>query len=397
MKHIVVAAILSVTASACAGLDGSNYPGIRPQAAAAVKGGTGASYQTIFTFDGIDGADPDGTLLYYDGKLYGTTKGGGAYEHGTVFSTTPGGKEKVLHSFGNGTDGREPEAGLTIFKGTLYGTTYSGGNHDFGSVFSISPTGKNYRVLHRFGSPDDAENPTASFAVLGGVLYGTSSAGGIENGGTVYSITPKGHEQVLYRFKYGARNDGDVPFGGLVAVGGTLYGTTAAGGKCYGGTIYSITTTGKETVLYDFYCQNGDGDSPEATLLYRDGIFYGTTMQGGKAFYNDGTVFSFTLPHTASVLYEFLAGSNAARPESALVAIKDVLYGTSVLGGASYEGTVFSLMKTGEDETVVHSFGVPPDGATPLTGLTDVSGTLFGTASAGGRIENDGTIFKVVP
>jgi uncharacterized repeat protein (TIGR03803 family) len=73
------------------------------------------------------------------GTLYSTTDDGGAYDEGTVFSITTGGKEKVLHSFGQGTDASEPYAGLIEVSGTLYGTTSGGGVHAYGTVFSITP------------------------------------------------------------------------------------------------------------------------------------------------------------------------------------------------------------------------------------------------------------------
>ena len=65
--------------------------------------------------------------------------GGGAYnDNGTVFSITLGGKEKVLHSFGNGTDGKQPFAGLIDVNGTLYGTTAGGGTYGYGTVFALT-------------------------------------------------------------------------------------------------------------------------------------------------------------------------------------------------------------------------------------------------------------------
>jgi uncharacterized repeat protein (TIGR03803 family) len=58
------------------------------------------------------------------------------------------------------------------------------------------------------------------------------------------------------------------------------------------------------------------------------------------------------------------------------------LYGTTSLGGAYGKGTVFSMSLTGSNEKVLHSFGHGSDGATPLAGLIDVKGTLYGTTSA---------------
>jgi uncharacterized repeat protein (TIGR03803 family) len=58
---------------------------------------------------------------------------------GTVFKTTTSGKESVLHSFGGSGDGKYPYAGLIDVKGTLYGTSTAGGAKNAGTVFSISP------------------------------------------------------------------------------------------------------------------------------------------------------------------------------------------------------------------------------------------------------------------
>src|SRR5579862_8114661 len=74
----------------------------------------------------------------------------------------------------------------------------------------------------------DGQGPLAGLVAVNGVLYGTTSAGGLGHG-TVFSITTDGSENVLYRFKGGS--DGANPEAGLLAINGVLYGTTAAGGS----------------------------------------------------------------------------------------------------------------------------------------------------------------------
>ena len=153
---------------------------------------------------------------------------------------------------------KDPEAGLTIFRGDLYGTTYGGGPYDFGTVFSVTPEGKE-RVLHHFGKTPDGQNPTADLVVLNGVLYGTTLSGGDDNGGTVFSITNAGKERVIHRFPYLSKDKGGfAPFGGLIAFNGALYGTTAGGGNCIG-TLFKMTTDGREQVLQNFHCSLHDG------------------------------------------------------------------------------------------------------------------------------------------
>jgi uncharacterized repeat protein (TIGR03803 family) len=242
-----------------------------------------------------DGSEPDGPLRNVNGTLYGTTSFGGVncykdYYCGTVFSITPGGKEKVLHSFGaHGNDGQYPLAGLVDVKGTLYGTTDLGGAYNGGTVFSITPGGKE-KVLYSFGA-SYARGVSSGLVDVSGTLYGTTFFGGVYGFGTVFSITPSGKEKVLYSFVGGV--DGANPAAALLNVNGTLYGTTIGGGaSAYGGTVFSITLSGHETVLYSF--KGGqDGSGPSQGLSYVNGTFYGTTSGGGT--YDDGTDYSITL------------------------------------------------------------------------------------------------------
>jgi hypothetical protein len=152
----------------------------------------------------------------------------------------------VLHSFGNGTDGKYPEASLLNVKGTLYGTTQNGGQYghgiiSYGTVFSITPSG-NEKVLHSFGNGNDGRYPDASLIDVNRTLYGTTTQG--YAGGTVFSIKPSGTEKVVHSFAGGL--DGQDPFASLSDVNGTLYGTTVLGGQ-YGtryvsyGTVFSLT------------------------------------------------------------------------------------------------------------------------------------------------------------
>jgi uncharacterized repeat protein (TIGR03803 family) len=240
------------------------------------------------------------------GTFYGTTEVGGLYGRsgGTVFAVTTGGKERVLHSFGSGTDGQWPEAGLIDVGGTLYGTTIYGGAHGLGTVFSITTTGGTEKVLHSFGSDADGAYPFfAELVNVRGTLYGTTSTGGAHGHGTVFSITTGGIEHVVYSFVGGPR-DGATPFSGLVNVGGKLYGTTYSGGTTYScggtnvyygcGTVFSITSGGKEKVLHSFG-GGGDGVVPYAGLVNVRGVLYGTTTGGGSGCggFGCGTVYAF--------------------------------------------------------------------------------------------------------
>ena len=258
---------------------------------------SGYSERILHVFQGKnDGAYPEAGLTAIGGALYGTAAGGGEGVHvctdsrgcGIVFELAPsssGYTEKVLHFFKGGAEGGEPLGGVIDVKGTLYGTTWWGGLAcSCGAVFEISQSGKE-RTLYRFKGGLDGAGPEAGLIDVNGTLYGTTSQGGASNDGTIFDITRSGTETVLYSFKGGS--DGMDPQANLLNVKGTLYGSTVQGGGSgcrdgHGcGTIFKVTTSGTETVLYRF--EGGmDGAKPLAGLISASGTLYGATYSGGR-------------------------------------------------------------------------------------------------------------------
>ena len=119
------------------------------------------------------------------------------------------------------------------------------------------------------------------------MLYGTTCAGGSKKLGTVYSITPSGAERVLYNF--GTTNrDGACPNGTMISYLGTLYGVTNTGGANDKGTLFSVTVSGHERILHSFKGRP-DGAGPIGSLVLLSGKFYGLTAYGGLGY---GTIFS---------------------------------------------------------------------------------------------------------
>jgi uncharacterized repeat protein (TIGR03803 family) len=379
------------------------------------------TYKVLYSFKGYpaDGAYPYASLLDVNSTLYGTTQFGGPGKcktgsgHrsgcGTVFAITTSGAETVLRSFEGG-NGESPLAGLLDINGTLYGTTSQGGKHRSGTVFAITTSGM-FRVLHSFegDGSGDGDFPTAGLINIDGTLYGTTLGGGqagADGVGTVFSITTSGKERVLYGFA-GGSVDGANPYGGLINVNGTLYGTTTQGGNgaCFDGcgTVFEIKPSGAETVLYNFAGGPGDGESPETDLINVKGTLYGTTAAGGANCSSSGgcgTVFKISTSGTEKVLHSF-GGSDGNEPIAGLINVKGTLYGTTAYGGrgtacgSSACGTVFKITTSGK-ETVLYSFAGEPDGAVPEAALTKLNDTLYGTTIGGGA-NNHGTVFSLTP
>jgi uncharacterized repeat protein (TIGR03803 family) len=90
---------------------------------------------------GISGSFRD-LLLDESGVIYGTTHCDGDYVAGTLFKLTPSGQGwtyKLLYTFTGGSDGEYTISNLVMKNGKLYGTTIGGGANDAGVIYSFKP------------------------------------------------------------------------------------------------------------------------------------------------------------------------------------------------------------------------------------------------------------------
>ena len=295
--------------------------------------------------------------------------------------------ETVLYQFNcNAAIGCSPAAGLVAAGGALYGATNTG-------VFKASTAGA-VQVLHRWGGPPDGEQADAAMIAVGGALYGTTNAGGKNFFGTVFKVTPTGTENVLYSFN---KTQGRFPEASLVNLGGVLYGTTSSSGGPNFGTVFKVTTAGAEAQVYKFKGRPSDGSAPLANLIDVAGALYGTTSTGGK--YGEGTIFRVKPSGTEGVMHDFhniSAAPDGTSPAAGLLEVKSILYGTTVAGGTHNCGAVFKLTLTGT-ERLLHNFDCTNgDGGDPAAALINVNGTLYGTTQGGGKYGN-GTVFSITP
>ncbi|HTT63494.1 MAG TPA: choice-of-anchor tandem repeat GloVer-containing protein [Bryobacteraceae bacterium] len=390
---------------------------------------------TLYTFRGgpADGAAP-GTLVFgKGGVLYGTTGVGGAFNAGTVFSLTPpatsGGAwtETILYNFATGSgDATSPNSSLVMdSNGVLYGTTSVGGAKGLGTVFSLAPPSESgsawtETVLYSFtGAPGDGAEPLAGVVFgSGGVLYGTTNAGGpgacefVPIGcGTVFQLAPPSYpggawtESVLHSFN--ATGGGRGPNAPL-AVGsrGELYGTTYVSGASGGGVVFALTPPSEPGGSWTkAVLSNQLGSELTAgVVIGKKGVLYGTTQNGG---FGNGTVFSLTPPAspggawTQKVLYTFRSTPDGGTPIGG-VAIGNggVLYGATSGGGANSEGAIFSLKPPSVPggawtEGFLYSLTYS-EGISPRAGVVIGRNRLiYGTAATGGL--GYGTVFSLKP
>lgn len=371
---------------------------------------------------GSDGANPWGDLLADNvGSLYGTTRYGGTYGDGTIFTLGLSGKrytEKVLHSFYGGKDGASAWAGLIPDGGVMYTTTGSGGPADNGTVVKV--VGQKESVRYAFKGGDDGAYPVGNLALANGALYGTTVSGGASGNGTVFSLSGAGAraERVLYSFK--ASGDGQHPHGGLIAdASGALYGTATQGGAAGAGAVFKLTPAGsryRESYLYSF--SGGNGAIPNAGFVAdASGALYSTASWGGggscdygfSPYQGCGVVFKLTPKgrgFAEETVYAFKSATDGAGCNGDLMfGANGTLYGTTFYGGAYGKGTAFALTPHGKKyvKRTLWDFGGSGDGSYPAAGLVaNASGTqLYGTTVQGGLYGSYfygyGTVFELKP
>jgi uncharacterized repeat protein (TIGR03803 family) len=192
-------------------------------------------------------------------------------------------------------DGSTPNAPLLLAGNTLFGTTFHG-TFGAGSVFRVDTDGGNFTNLYNFTNVIDGYLPYGRLALVSNWLYGTTSAGGISNFGTLFRVNTDGTGFTnLHGFTGGS--DAGQPFAGLILVSNTLYGTSLAGASNFG-TVFRINPDGSGfTNVYNF-TGGSDGGAPGGTLILSGNTFYGTADVGGSAYgtNGDGAIFSLTFP-----------------------------------------------------------------------------------------------------
>ena len=374
-------------------------------------------FKVLYQFVGSEsGFAPSGSPIFdAAGNLYGNLVNQDYPGTGLVYKLTPNPDGSwtmnELYAFTGGADGAAPEGDLARdAAGNLYGTSvdlYGGGAANV--VFKLAPNSDGTwaeSVLYSFSGGADGGSPYSGvIRDAAGNLYGTTSSGGAYSAGTVFKLTPNPDgtwaESVLHSFSGGS--DGANPQAGVILdAAGNLYGTTPYGGAG-GGVVFKLTPnaegTWTENVLYTF-AHARDGANPQAGVIFdAAGNLYGTTLRGGSS--GNGTVFELRQNSDGSwserVLHPFAGGSDGCFPEDGLTADHSGnLYGTTGNCGDNGYGVAFQLKRHKDGSwtsNVLREFQVM-DGIAPARMIFDSAGNLFGTTRYGGAY-GYGTVFEI--
>jgi uncharacterized repeat protein (TIGR03803 family) len=322
-----------------------------------------------------DGYQPTGIAMDSLGNLYGTTTQGGSAGNckdlqgcGTIFELSPDTNgqwtESVIWNFcslpncaDGGVPGYPPTSGPG---GVLYGTASE-------TAYELTPgsSGWTFNMIYTFCSLpncDDGGDGTVGPVTLDarGDLYGETYGGGINNGGTVFTLRPQPGKQwkefVLWNFGLASFAQGYKPDGGVALRGDGLYATTGFGGAnyCVGGcgTVFELTPgsgkTVNEQVLWDFGANQAQGILPaEGVAFNSHGDLFGITIDGGSPICECGTIYGMKPQGNGQWAYQVLhtfVGTDGFVPDTTpTVDSQGNVYGTTSGGGPNGGGVVFEL------------------------------------------------------
>jgi uncharacterized repeat protein (TIGR03803 family) len=259
----------------------------------------GSGFAVIHAFTGstTDGGGPQQSLVVSGSSLYGTTKGGGTSNFGTIFQMgTTGSSFSILRSFTGGTDGGGTASTPLLSGSTLYATNVNGSPNS-GTLLRINTDGSGFSVLHTFvGGNNDGMFPHDSPLLAGSTLYGTTELAGSGGDGIIYKINSDGTGFTILHMFTGSITDGSVPFGSMILSGSVLYGLTEVGGANNDGTIYQINTDGSGFQLLHSFAGAADGEQPYGSLIQSGSTLYGMTSGNSDGI---ATIFSITVPEPA--------------------------------------------------------------------------------------------------
>ncbi|HTW57378.1 MAG TPA: Ig-like domain-containing protein [Terriglobales bacterium] len=273
---------------------GSDGNGVVFELSPPASGSTTWTYHSVYSFTGEpDAANPvNGLIIDGSGDLFGTAYNGGAANNGAVFEVSPngsGGWTETVPASINALYGGLVMNSTGVIFGTTSTTVFELGKNSGGTWVELP--------IFTFTASEAAaegEEPNGTLWLDSkGNLYGTTVEGGKNNDGVVYKLTLQTNGSYKYKVLYTFGAAGTMPYAGVVGdANGNLYGTTTKGGKDGAGTVYTLAYNATSGAYAERTSQNFIGENgavPYAGVIYNGGYLYGTTYLGGSD--GDGLVY----------------------------------------------------------------------------------------------------------
>ena len=282
-------------------------------------------YTKLFDFGNTDGSTPNGSLIQAtDGMLYGTCYNGGVFgSTGTIFQFNPNTYSlSTIYSFGSSSMGDNPRGALVqASNGLFYGTTSYGGWYSKGTIFEFDPVSGICTDKYNFIDAVGRAAIGSLIEAADGNLYGVTALGGVLDQGTLFQYNYV-NDVFTKQIDFSTVSIGERPGIGaslIQATDGMMYGTTMYGGSNSYGILYKFNPD--SSLLYDKTNFNfiPDGSYPLAPLVQTSGgTLFGTTWAGGTNA-NGGTLFQYNHTSNTSVKKIDFLNTNGFLPTSGLI------------------------------------------------------------------------------
>ncbi|MCB0790181.1 MAG: hypothetical protein H6595_03025 [Flavobacteriales bacterium] len=328
------------------------------------------------------------------GTFHGLVDDGGSGGAGAIFKFVKASStmtELIPFAF---SEGSSPKSRLVLdANGLLYGVTNGGGTSSVGTVFSIDPNTDAFVLISSF-STTTGQFPVGTLVGANGKYYGVCASGGTNGAGTVFEFAPS--TGTITKRADLSSSTGSSPGRGLVAGGnGLLYGTTTAGGANGLGTLFSFDPV-SGTVTDRFDLTTTSGTLPSAELfLASDGLLYGSCSENGQ--YSNGTLFTFSpTSNTFTKRYDF-DGLQGGTPGGVLVeGTPGKLYGMCKDGGLFFGGCIYSWNIASALYTEEYDMTSTEGSLSGSNLIAGTDGKLYGTCTEGGT-NGFGVVFRFDP
>jgi uncharacterized repeat protein (TIGR03803 family) len=347
----------------------------------------GGDFVRILDLAGGDGIRPLDLTLAGD-TFYGVTEGGGRAGNGTLFRMERDGSGyAIIKDFTNALEGVAPNCLPLVANEIVYGSARYGGVAWNGTLFKLNTNGSGFTVLKDFTNTLEGCNPSGELVLMNDVLFGTTSGGGISNGGTLFRMRTDGTDYLVLRHFNDV--EGCTPSAGLISDGLQLYGTTLWGGSNGSGMVFRVDPTGTDFAVLP---TAEDGTTPES-LMWHEGTLFGFAAGGGNGY---GTFFRMDVDGGAMVTSHPFDWTTACAPAGKPWLIGDTLFGIASSGGKAGNGAVFQINASGSNFCVLNSFK-GAEGCNPFclsAGFVISETTLFGTTTYGGHSDG-GVLYRL--
>jgi uncharacterized repeat protein (TIGR03803 family) len=319
----------------------------------------------------------EGSLIVYNSKLYGIGRGGDIFEYNPANNALA-----KLHSSDDHILG-SPRGTLVAYNNKFYGVGY-GGVNGAGVIFEFDPATNVYSRKYNFNEATTGKSPAGGLTFYNGKLWGTTVYGGLNDNGTLYSYDPATH--TFSKKKDMESVDLGHVYSRLTVLNNKLYGSAFRDGASdiFGGIFeYNPATD----VLVNEFDYDGYTAHFHIEFTAYNGKLYATSVTGGQS--GEGVIFSFDPSTDTYQELVQLAEKNLHNGSGPLTFYNNKFYGLALDKGDYGKGALFSYDPvTTNFISHVHLGG--PELLQPTGPVLHYNNKLYGTASFGGDHQRGG-------